>query len=237
MCTLIVATNWFAGAPLIVAANRDERLDRPARPPFVWPDRGILAPQDEEAGGTWLGLNRHGVFVGITNRHLVERDPARRSRGDIVLQALEHETAKLAFDALSKLDASRENGFHLVMADRDGAYLVWGDGRDLTATTLEPGIHLLTERSFDAAPTGREPLLRNRLDDLARDPAPDDDTLRSLLALQVQGGHFDDVTVHVPSLGYGTRSATIVRLEDGGTRVLHADGPPTSTPFVAYEPP
>ncbi|MCK6552314.1 NRDE family protein, partial [Myxococcota bacterium] len=41
---------------------------------------------------------------------------------------------------------------------------------------------------------------------------------------------FDGVCVHVPPLGYGTRSSTIVRFDARGTATfLHADGPPCQT--------
>src|SRR5712692_8012823 len=69
VCTLICAFRVFPRWPLIVAANRDEHLNRPASPPRLWPgDLSFVAPRDEAAGGTWLGLNSAGLFVGVTNR-------------------------------------------------------------------------------------------------------------------------------------------------------------------------
>lgn len=80
MCTLALAFQKHSGVPLVVAANRDEALDRPAVGPFIW-EQGFLAPRDERAGGTWLGLTRSGLFVGVTNRFPTLRDAARASRG------------------------------------------------------------------------------------------------------------------------------------------------------------
>ena len=40
MCTIIVAQNALPGFPVVVAANRDEALDRPAAPPSWWKPRG-----------------------------------------------------------------------------------------------------------------------------------------------------------------------------------------------------
>ncbi|ELK45622.1 hypothetical protein D320_21146, partial [Haloferax sp. BAB-2207] len=71
MCTLILAWQVFEDAPVVVAANRDEQLGRPAEPPRRWENGdgpAIVAPRDAEAGGTWVGYNDAGVFVGITNR-------------------------------------------------------------------------------------------------------------------------------------------------------------------------
>src|SRR5271166_3791385 len=75
-------------APLIVAANRDERLDRPAVPMTVLRERDprILGGRDDLAGGTWLAVNEHGVVAGLTNRPVSGgRDPAKRSRGELPL--------------------------------------------------------------------------------------------------------------------------------------------------------
>src|SRR5579871_991767 len=95
MCTLVVALGQFPGFPLVVAANRDEKLDRPATPPRIWPGaEPFIAPRDEVAGGSWLGFNRHGVFVGITNRFGVPPDPTKKSRGQIVIDALSAPSAR-----------------------------------------------------------------------------------------------------------------------------------------------
>ena len=70
MCTLIVLHRCFAEAPLVLAANRDEFLDRPAEKPTLRQSgsRTVLAPRDLRAGGTWLGLNDAGLFAALTNR-------------------------------------------------------------------------------------------------------------------------------------------------------------------------
>ena len=69
MCTLVFAWQVFTDAPVVAAANRDELLERPSTSPEVVDESPrVLAPRDEEAGGTWIGYNEHGVFVAITNR-------------------------------------------------------------------------------------------------------------------------------------------------------------------------
>ena len=99
MCTLIVLDRCVSDRPLVVAANRDEFLDRPAEGPALRSTRTgpIVAPLDLEAGGTWLGLSARGVFAGLTNLRAESvvsseagPDPlARRSRGEVVMAALE----------------------------------------------------------------------------------------------------------------------------------------------------
>ena len=95
MCTLIAAVRQYRDAPLVIAANRDEHLDRPASGPRLWPSTSppFLAPRDEKAGGTWVGLNQRGVFVGVTNRFGAAHDAGRASRGQLVVDALSAESA------------------------------------------------------------------------------------------------------------------------------------------------
>ena len=89
MCTLIAYLRKGAPFPLIVAANRDEMLSRPSTPPQLHGGApACIAPRDQVAGGTWLGLNAHGLFVGVTNRFGVPKDERRSSRGQLVANAL-----------------------------------------------------------------------------------------------------------------------------------------------------
>src|SRR5205085_4620872 len=106
MCTLVVASHVLAGRPLVVVANRDEQLDRKSSPPFRWPE-GFFAPRDDVAGGTWLGVNDRGVFVGITNRYLGGRDATRSSRGELVVRALGMSSARAIHDAMQSVDPAR----------------------------------------------------------------------------------------------------------------------------------
>src|SRR4051812_25845734 len=95
-------TRAHPDAPLIVGANRDELLERPAVPMTVLQDAGprILGGRDELAGGTWLAVNEAGVVAGLTNRPLAgQRDPAKRSRGELPLALAGHHSAAAAVEA------------------------------------------------------------------------------------------------------------------------------------------
>lgn len=93
MCTLIVSFRQHFEVPVVVAANRDEVRSRPATGPRRWQDEAFVAPRDEQAQGTWLGLTATGLFVGVTNRFPAERYPDRRSRGALVVDALRSPSA------------------------------------------------------------------------------------------------------------------------------------------------
>src|SRR5688500_1521257 len=93
MCTLVLLRRPGAARPLVLAAHRDEMASRRARPPGrPWPDRAeVVAGADAQAGGSWLGLNDHGVAAGVLNRPGTLGPAAgKRSRGELVLEALDH---------------------------------------------------------------------------------------------------------------------------------------------------
>jgi len=234
MCTLIVAVQAFEGVDLLVAANRDERLDRPSSPPVLRTDRAlqVVAPVDEKAGGTWLGLNSASLFAGITNRFGSPPDQTRRSRGFLVFEALEQSSAVGAADRMASVDPQGTNRFHLLVADRRGAHLVWSDGEKILREDLGTGIHVLTERSRGAASSGRADWIAGRLP--ARGgPAPDDRTLHELLSFHHPDDPFEGTCVHADWLGYGTRSSTILRIDPDpeACRLLHAEGPPCESAY------
>ena len=96
MCTLVILRRPEDAWPVVIGANRDEMIDRPAKPPGRhWPDRPeVVAGLDIEAGGSWLGVNDWGVAAAVLNRH-GSLGPASglRSRGELVLEALDHADA------------------------------------------------------------------------------------------------------------------------------------------------
>jgi hypothetical protein len=244
MCTILAAVQVWPGRPLVIAANRDEALDRPATEPRSWApgevaSRRVLAPRDLRAGGTWLGLNDVGLFVGITNRRSLP-DSRRRSRGELVFEALGAENHHQARARIARLAARDYNPFHLLFADRSGASVLWSDGERMHELELARGVHWITERSFGAADSGRHALLDRHTERLLAGPAPDVEGWRSILA--DHGPHnpgplavrLDGVCVHARPINYGTRSSTLIELGDtaGELRFFHAAGRPCETPWV-----
>lgn len=108
MCTVVLLRRPGLTWPLLLAANRDEMLARPSRPPGRhWADRpNVVAGMDEQAGGTWLGINDEGVVAAVMNRvGSLGPAPDARSRGELVLEALDHADAAVAAEALAALNA------------------------------------------------------------------------------------------------------------------------------------
>src|SRR2546422_7569338 len=91
MCTLVILRRPDHRWPVLIGANRDEMIDRPWQPPGRhWPDRPeVVAGLDALAGGSWVGINDWGVAAAVLNRHgSLGPMPDRRSRGELVLEAL-----------------------------------------------------------------------------------------------------------------------------------------------------
>lgn len=248
MCTIIAAVQVWPDQPLVIAANRDEALNRPATEARVWApgevaSRRVLAPRDLRAGGTWLGINDAGLFVGITNRRAIP-DPRRRSRGELVFEALGAADHREARARIARLGARDYNPFHLLFADRGGASVVWSDGEHLHELDLGPGVHWITERSFGAAASGRHGILDSWATQLVGGPAPDVEGWRSILAdhrpqhpdepPRALAVALDGVCVHARPLNYGTRSSTLVELGEAhdALRFFHGIGRPCEAPLV-----
>jgi uncharacterized protein with NRDE domain len=237
MCTLTLAWQVFPDAPVVVAANRDEALNRPSEPPAeIAP--GVIAPRDAEAGGTWMGYTESGLFVGITNRW-VEGLAAERSRGLLVRDCLERATAEEAARFVEHAVAEHEyDGFNLVVADENAAILLEWDGH-LAVTTLEPGVHVLVNVGIDGTfyePARRPELGPEQADNAVRlrdhlQPEPSEHVEEWVeRAGEALGNHDFGVCVHED--GYGTVSSSLVTLwKDGTGEFRFADGPPCETAF------
>jgi uncharacterized protein with NRDE domain len=154
MCTVVVLRRPDHDWPLILGANRDEMIDRPWRAPGRhWPDReNVTAGYDELAGGSWMGLNDQGVTAAVLNR-VGTLGPAedKRSRGELVLEALDHADAADAATALAHLDPEAYRPFNLLVADnRDAFWLAHlGDGRPIATKPLAEGVSMLTARDLN----------------------------------------------------------------------------------------
>jgi uncharacterized protein with NRDE domain len=234
MCTLIAAVSMFAATPLVIAANRDEKLDRASSGPRIWPGPPrFIAPRDEVAGGSWLGVNANGLFVGVTNRAAHPRDPSRRSRGALVIDALGATSAKALREKMSAVEAHAYNGFHLLYADRASAHLSWSDGERLSHAELEPGLHLVTERSFSGSTFARETFIRERFSRDVIANGPSVETLSPILAHHDDVDPFASVCVHAEAFNYGTRSSTIFFLREDlpESELFFTDARPCATSF------
>lgn len=187
MCFLLIHHRAREDCPLVLLANRDEYFDRPFEGPRLRDaDHGILAPRDLRAGGTWMGVNRHGLVAAITNRRAREPQVPLPSRGGLVDRALRQRGAHPAVQDLQQhLASTAYAAFNLLLSDGYDALVLRhdpcmnGEPRAGEVFELLPGAHVLTNlheldevaTPIDGLPDPAEPLEATllRLEILARD--------------------------------------------------------------------
>ena len=118
-----------------------------------WPDRpGVVAGRDRLAGGTWMGVNRHGVVRGgaePAGQPRACRRQAKPGRAAAAQPGAPFGAAQAAA-AIAALDAGGWRSFNLVVADRHGAIFIRGLGHGHPqADALAPGLHMVTAHDPD----------------------------------------------------------------------------------------
>jgi len=228
MCTVVFLRRPDHRWPVLIAANRDEMSDRPWRPPGRhWPDRpNVTAGQDELAGGSWLGLNDEGVVAGILNRKdSLGRDPELRSRGELVLEALDHADALDAAGAFADLNPRAYRSFNLFVADNRDALWVRSLGpngpKRVEVRPVPDGLSMLTAWDMDAPASPRTRLYRPRFA-AAPPPAPESGDWRAWEELLASRDHDpaalpSEAMFVVTPRGFGTLASSLIALARPGS--------------------
>jgi transport and Golgi organization protein 2 len=236
MCTLILLDRVVPQIPVVAAANRDEFLARPAAPPSLFaPAEGrpaFVAPQDLEAGGTWMGLNAQGLFVGLTNRPVAAKPADVRSRGLLVLDALSRRSARSAREEVDRQGDTRYAPFNLLAADGRETWLVRRTEDTQTVRALEPGIHVICNRDPDDPSSSKVARIAELLAevDLGLTPMRLAEALFGVLGAHPAGSNpLENPCVHTAE--YGTRSSSVVFWGASQRAYWYADGAPCETKY------
>lgn len=236
MCILMVIHKGIPGYPIVVAANRDEYYDRPTQGPCQLADTpAVWGGRDARAGGTWLGVNAHGLVIGLTNRRIredQENDPQRCSRGLLCLEVLQCSTAAEAADFLASEPSERYNPFNLLMIDQRD--LLWAAYEDKPSMQrLESGLHILANGNINDFETVRIRRARRLLQHAAYTEGQRYVPLLEEVCRDHESGVKDRETIcmHRDHERYGTVSSTILALTPGlaGSVYRYAAGHPCMT--------
>lgn len=230
MCLILFAYKANAQWPLILASNRDEAFNRPTHTAQFWknsPD--MLAGQDLDKGGTWLGMSKGGRIAAVTNfRQGQSLQEHPKSRGHLVDGFLRSQTSALAY--LDEVQREKElyAGFACLLGDLKNLYFYSNRGGEIER--VEPGVHGLSNAFLDTpwpkVEQGKEEL-SNLLD------APVDLNAEALFEMLADQKTFDQA--HLPKTGidsnreralsakfiavddrYGTRSSTVILVHERG---------------------
>lgn len=226
MCIALIAHQLHADYALIIAANRDEFHARPTTAAHWWPE-DVLAGQDLVAGGTWFGVQRSGRVALLTNyRDGASRDPAARSRGELVVTALVSQRAPQRM--MSDLLSTSENyqGFSLI-AGTPGQ-LFWTSNRNWMVKRVPAGVSGLSNHFLDS-PWPKVERAKVRLREALGQPVVDPEVLFELLHDKTRAPDHE-----LPDTGiglererllsspfivggnYGTRSSTVLLMNRQG---------------------
>jgi len=94
---------------------------------------------------------------------------------------------------------------------------------------LVPGVHVVTERSLGASDEGRTERVLAEWKKLAMPPRAED--LEAIMKIHGETSPLEGTCVHIPALGYGTRSSMVL-LSAPKPQMFWAEGPPCVTPYV-----
>ncbi|MFL5363418.1 MAG: NRDE family protein [Myxococcales bacterium] len=236
MCTLAFVLRPAPGIAFAASGNRNEFLARPAREPMV--ERGFmtaLLPRDLRSGGTWLGLNAHGLFVCLTNRRGAMLDPGRVSRGELVVEALRSATAAAVREWIARVPGNRHNGYHLLFTDGSEAGVAVCDGTRLQMRVVRDGeLTVVTERTYGAGEGLREAEVWRECHPLF---VAGELSAANLRPPMQQHGQMplEGACVHADDLGYGTRSSIqLVVRDDRTVEMLWTEGHPCTAEAIDY---
>jgi uncharacterized protein with NRDE domain len=214
MCLLVLAWRVAPGYPLLLAANRDERHDRPTLAAAWWTDQpSIFGGRDLVARGGWLAVDRGGRLAAVTNFRDPAALPAQRSRGALAPDFLAGTRTPTEAAAAVTASGAEYGPFNLLLLG--DAELRYASNR-APGASLPPGVHVLSNTALGddwpktrTARAGLERWLRGgaapeALFDLLAERGSDrgDDRYRS--------AHFIEGPI------YGTRSSTVVTIDAAG---------------------
>lgn len=156
MCTLIISNNSNEKYPFILAANRDEFKSRKFLPPARhWPEYPyIKAGKDCLSGGSWLGVNDHNIVAAIVNRHQTLKmsnnlESLKKSRGDIVLEALSCKDISDAILFIEEIELKNYRDFYLVLSNGEESYFISAIEENLNIMTIPNGINMVTPKGLN----------------------------------------------------------------------------------------
>jgi Transport and Golgi organisation 2 len=171
VCTVLLrfapGENW----PLLLAAVRDEFVERPWDPPAAFWANSLVGGRDRVAGGTWLAVDPVAPAVAaLLNgpRLPLMAEAVRPSRGQLVLDVLTGTGVPA--------DVSPYARFHLLRATPTRVEVWSWDGVELVHRDLGAGDHVIVNAGPDVP---AEPVVETGVARLKATPSPRDVTLGS----------------------------------------------------------
>ena len=239
MCLILFAIDRHPRYRLVLAANRDEFLDRPTRPAAPWPDAGgMVAGKDLKAGGAWFGVAPGGRWAALSNYRAPDAEkPGAPSRGMLVRDFLAVPVRPADYLEGLRDRAGEFSGFNLLVGDaREVRWFSHAAGEE---RVLTPGLYGLSNHLLDtpwpkvergkawlATLLQQDAIDPNEVFDGLRDetPAPDEHLPDTGVGLEWER-RLSPMFIRTPR--YGTRCSSLILIDrDGNTTFYERTYPP-----------
>ncbi|GJQ64286.1 MAG: hypothetical protein SCALA702_33390 [Melioribacteraceae bacterium] len=249
MCLITFRFDPESEFPLLMAANRDEFYDRPAKTAHHWDDNpSIFAGRDLKAGGTWMGVNKSGRFAALTNfRDGNDKRTFNSSRGNLVTRFLEGVDTVAEFSRYLLKTRNDFAGYNIIFYENNS--IRYFSNKLPEVLILKPGIYGLSNATLDI-PWEKVKKAKSAMGKYIKGNCGDDEILFSILKdetkaedqlLPETGVPFEwEKLLSSPFIRseiYGTRLSTIVKMNSSEYRITELNydsNTPTRIDNVIY---
>ncbi len=233
MGILAIQYRKLEDAPILIAFNREEFYSRQFVAPRIQSGRPrVVCGLDRKTGGTWAGVNQHGMFVAAINAPKRVAPYDSRSRSLLCKELLACANAEEALErAERELSTGNYAGVNYLCVDRTSGGVVYG-GNEVEVESLRPGLHVLSGSRMDDERDQRQEYVR-RLLTLHRL----DSSVAFLAAASDAFSRSPDLTgkqgVVLKDGNYGTVCSMLLSLTERTQRSImqFANGAPNETQF------
>jgi uncharacterized protein with NRDE domain len=143
MCIVAFAWHVLEDMPLCLLSNRDEFYHRPSAALHQWENSQIVAGQDLQSGGTWMGVTASGRWAIVTNfRNARDKTQYATSRGHLIQDFLESDLAPIRFAQQLEQKQQDYAGFNLFVGDREQAVYMSNHGE--APQVLANGVYVVS---------------------------------------------------------------------------------------------
>ncbi|MFW1839737.1 NRDE family protein [Acinetobacter gyllenbergii] len=143
MCIVAFAWQVLDKMPLCLISNRDEFYHRPTAALHAWQNSSIVAGQDLQSGGTWMGVTASGRWAIVTNfRNGRDQKNYTTSRGHLIQSFLESDLAPIRFAQQLEQQQQDYAGFNLFIGDQTQA--VYMSNRGEAPQVLANGVYVVS---------------------------------------------------------------------------------------------
>jgi uncharacterized protein with NRDE domain len=218
MCTLSIIPHQ---GQLIVTMNRDERRDRP-QSNDMRVTKDVAYPYDIQRGGTWFGINRHGLVVALLNHYEGPHHSPAPSRGRFIPELLSARNIDEAMEKFAELHSKDDNPFNLVLTSGDRIVHARWDGTrlDIKSHDVKTPFFLTTSSEYTATALALRQKLFNEF--LQNRPANDRDAtaiVRDLHLRSVAGQ--ENISIFMQREKRHTKSITQAVLSSAGVTATY----------------